>query len=44
MPVVDARGVIGRLWRFPNYSKVLLIIDQNSAWTASSSARGRKAS
>jgi rod shape-determining protein MreC len=32
MPVVDARGVIGRLVAVsPNYSKVLLIIDQNSA-------------
>jgi len=32
MPVVDARGVIGRVVAVsPNYSKVLLIIDQNSA-------------
>jgi len=32
MPVVDARGVLGRLVAVsPNYSKVLLIIDQNSA-------------
>lgn len=32
MPVVDARGVVGRLVSVsPNYSKVLLIIDQNSA-------------
>lgn len=32
MPVVDARGVIGRLVAVsPNYAKVLLIIDQNSA-------------
>jgi rod shape-determining protein MreC len=32
MPVVDARGVVGRLVAVsPNYAKVLLIIDQNSA-------------
>jgi rod shape-determining protein MreC len=32
MPVVDANGVVGRLVSVsPNYSKVLLIIDQNSA-------------
>jgi rod shape-determining protein MreC len=32
MPVTDARGVVGRLVAVsPNYSKVLLIIDQNSA-------------
>ncbi|MBN2125603.1 MAG: rod shape-determining protein MreC [Deltaproteobacteria bacterium] len=32
MPVVDARGVVGRLVSVsPNYAKVLLIIDQNSA-------------
>jgi rod shape-determining protein MreC len=32
MPVVDARGVIGRLMAVSsNYAKVLLIIDQNSA-------------
>ena len=32
MPVVDARGVIGRLVSVSsNYSKVLLLIDQNSA-------------
>lgn len=32
MPVVDARGVVGRLVSVSaNYSKVLLIIDQNSA-------------
>ncbi len=32
MPVVDARGVVGRLVSAsPNYAKVLLIIDQNSA-------------
>jgi rod shape-determining protein MreC len=32
MPVMDARGVIGRVVAVsPNYSKVLLIIDQNSA-------------
>ena len=32
MPVVDARGVVGRLVSVsPNYSKALLIIDQNSA-------------
>lgn len=32
MPVVDARGVIGRLVAVsPGYAKVLLIIDQNSA-------------
>jgi rod shape-determining protein MreC len=32
MPVVDARGVVGRLVAVsPNYAKVLLITDQNSA-------------
>jgi rod shape-determining protein MreC len=32
MPVVNARGVVGRLVSVsPNYAKVLLIIDQNSA-------------
>jgi rod shape-determining protein MreC len=32
MPVVNAKGVVGRLVSVsPNYSKVLLIIDQNSA-------------
>jgi len=32
MPVVDARGVVGRLVSVsPGYAKVLLIIDQNSA-------------
>jgi rod shape-determining protein MreC len=32
MPVVDAKGVVGRLVSVsPNYAKVLLIIDQNSA-------------
>ena len=32
MPVLDARGVVGRLVSVsPNYSKALLIIDQNSA-------------
>jgi rod shape-determining protein MreC len=32
MPVVDAEGVVGRLVSVsPNYSKVLLIIDQNSS-------------
>jgi rod shape-determining protein MreC len=32
MPVVDARGVVGRVVSVsPNYAKVLLIIDQNSA-------------
>ncbi|MCP4664828.1 MAG: rod shape-determining protein MreC [Deltaproteobacteria bacterium] len=32
MPVVDARGVVGRIVSLsPNFSKVLLIIDQNSA-------------
>jgi rod shape-determining protein MreC len=32
MPVMDARGVVGRLVAVsPNYAKVLLIIDQNSA-------------
>jgi rod shape-determining protein MreC len=32
MPVVNADGVVGRLVSVsPNYSKVLLIIDQNSA-------------
>jgi rod shape-determining protein MreC len=32
MPVVDAKGVVGRLVAVsPNYAKVLLIIDQNSA-------------
>jgi rod shape-determining protein MreC len=32
MPVLDARGIVGRLVAVaPNYAKVLLIIDQNSA-------------
>jgi rod shape-determining protein MreC len=32
MPVVNARGVVGRLVSVsPNYAKVLLVIDQNSA-------------
>jgi rod shape-determining protein MreC len=32
MPVVDARGVVGRLVAVsPHYAKVLLIVDQNSA-------------
>ena len=32
MPVVNARGVVGRIVSIsPNYAKVLLIIDQNSA-------------
>ena len=32
MPVVDASGVVGKIVSFsPNYAKVLLIIDQNSA-------------
>jgi rod shape-determining protein MreC len=32
MPVVDAKGVVGRLVSVsPNYAKVLLIIDQNSS-------------